>query len=186
MKQTKEILKTYFEAGDKPTQTEFEDLIDSFAHVDVVAAQRYPTYKSFKQINTGTPIVGFYCIKIPYVGTNFSMTLKIYRHGNGIETYIVSGYLNEPNGWVQIFVDKVTQNTTGLPLEIITLTNASDATDFRIYIGDGTKNRAGSDKIFITEAYITGISNSNPEVNSMDDFTISIESTITGVVKGTF
>ena len=34
MKQTKEILKTYFETGDKPTQTQFEDLIDSFVHED--------------------------------------------------------------------------------------------------------------------------------------------------------
>ena len=34
MKQTKEILKSYFETGDKPTQAQFESLIDSFVHED--------------------------------------------------------------------------------------------------------------------------------------------------------
>lgn len=31
---TKEILKTYFQNGDKPTEAEFEALIDAFVHVD--------------------------------------------------------------------------------------------------------------------------------------------------------
>jgi len=34
MKQPKEILKTYFETGDKPTEQEFCDLIDSYHHLD--------------------------------------------------------------------------------------------------------------------------------------------------------
>lgn len=34
MKQPKEILKTYFETGDKPTEQQFSDLIDSYHHVD--------------------------------------------------------------------------------------------------------------------------------------------------------
>ncbi len=36
MKQSKAVLKSYFETGDKPTQTQFEDLIDSFVHEDDV------------------------------------------------------------------------------------------------------------------------------------------------------
>lgn len=34
MKQSKSILKSYFETGDKPTQEQFENLIDSFVHQD--------------------------------------------------------------------------------------------------------------------------------------------------------
>ncbi|MBP2833498.1 hypothetical protein J8281_14985 [Aquimarina sp. U1-2] len=34
MKQPKEKLKSYFETGDKPTQDEFADLIDSYHHID--------------------------------------------------------------------------------------------------------------------------------------------------------
>lgn len=30
---SKEILKSYFETGDKPTESQFRDLIDSLAHV---------------------------------------------------------------------------------------------------------------------------------------------------------
>ncbi len=36
MKKTKQELKTYFETGDKPTEQEFCDLIDSFLHLDNV------------------------------------------------------------------------------------------------------------------------------------------------------
>jgi len=34
MKQPKEKLKSYFETGDKPTENQFCDLIDSFFHLD--------------------------------------------------------------------------------------------------------------------------------------------------------
>jgi len=34
MKQPKEELKSYFETGDKPTQVQFGDLIDSYHHID--------------------------------------------------------------------------------------------------------------------------------------------------------
>lgn len=34
MKKSKEVLKSYFQAGDKPTQVQFEDLIDSLVHQD--------------------------------------------------------------------------------------------------------------------------------------------------------
>jgi hypothetical protein len=34
MKKNKTILKSYFETGDKPTQSQYEDLIDSLRHVD--------------------------------------------------------------------------------------------------------------------------------------------------------
>ena len=34
MKQTREILKTYFETGDKPTEGEFKELLDSFTHLN--------------------------------------------------------------------------------------------------------------------------------------------------------
>lgn len=34
MKQSKEVLKTYFETGDQPTQSQYEDVIDSFRHID--------------------------------------------------------------------------------------------------------------------------------------------------------
>ncbi|KZS42321.1 hypothetical protein AWE51_02455 [Aquimarina aggregata] len=34
MKQPKEVLKTYFETGDKPTEQQFSDFIDSYHHVD--------------------------------------------------------------------------------------------------------------------------------------------------------
>lgn len=36
MKQTLETLKSYFETGDKPTQTQYEDLLDSLVHKDDV------------------------------------------------------------------------------------------------------------------------------------------------------
>lgn len=35
--QTKTVLKTYFESGDRPTAAEFADLIDSFADAPVSA-----------------------------------------------------------------------------------------------------------------------------------------------------
>ncbi len=34
MKKSKSVLKTYFQTGDKPTQKQFEDLIDSLVHQD--------------------------------------------------------------------------------------------------------------------------------------------------------
>lgn len=34
MKKSKKVLKSYFESGDKPTQVQFEDLIDSLVHQD--------------------------------------------------------------------------------------------------------------------------------------------------------
>jgi hypothetical protein len=34
MKQSKTILKSYFETGDRPTEQEFENLVDSFHHLD--------------------------------------------------------------------------------------------------------------------------------------------------------
>ena len=34
MKQSKAVLKSYFETGDRPTQEQFESLIDSFVHED--------------------------------------------------------------------------------------------------------------------------------------------------------
>ncbi|CAL2079912.1 hypothetical protein T190611E02C_10933 [Tenacibaculum sp. 190524A05c] len=34
MKRNKEVLKEFFETGDKPTQSQYADLIDSLAHVD--------------------------------------------------------------------------------------------------------------------------------------------------------
>lgn len=34
MKQSKEILKSYFETGDKPTEGQFSALIDSYHHID--------------------------------------------------------------------------------------------------------------------------------------------------------
>ncbi|CAL2094740.1 hypothetical protein [Tenacibaculum sp. 190524A05c] len=34
MKQSKAVLKSYFETGDRPTQEQFENLIDSFVHED--------------------------------------------------------------------------------------------------------------------------------------------------------
>lgn len=34
MKKSKTVLKTYFQTGDKPTQDQFEDLIDSLVHQD--------------------------------------------------------------------------------------------------------------------------------------------------------
>lgn len=34
MKQTRDILKTYFETGDQPTESQFAQLIDSYAHLD--------------------------------------------------------------------------------------------------------------------------------------------------------
>lgn len=41
MKKSKKILKSYFETGDKPTQQQFEDLIDSLVHQDEVDAKIY-------------------------------------------------------------------------------------------------------------------------------------------------
>lgn len=34
MKKSKPILKSYFETGDKPTESQFSDLIDSLVHLD--------------------------------------------------------------------------------------------------------------------------------------------------------
>lgn len=39
MKQTLETLKSYFETGDKPTQAEYENLLDSLIHVNQVPVQ---------------------------------------------------------------------------------------------------------------------------------------------------
>lgn len=38
--QDKPTLKTYFETGDKPSEANFEDLIDSFQHVDDKATEQ--------------------------------------------------------------------------------------------------------------------------------------------------
>jgi len=41
MKQNIETLKSYFETGDKPTELQYEDLIDSLIHVDKSAKIKY-------------------------------------------------------------------------------------------------------------------------------------------------
>jgi len=46
MKQTLETLKSYFETGDKPTQSQYEDLLDSLIHVNLVPVQVHTAYAS--------------------------------------------------------------------------------------------------------------------------------------------
>mgnify|MGYP003682979905 CR=1 FL=1 len=46
MKQTLETLKTYFETGDKPTQAQYEDLLDSLVHVNQVPVQVHTAHAS--------------------------------------------------------------------------------------------------------------------------------------------
>jgi len=49
MKKNKEELKKYFETGDKPTQLEYEDVIDSFVHKDDLSTVR-TGYEPIKQM----------------------------------------------------------------------------------------------------------------------------------------
>lgn len=65
MKQTKETLKTYFETGDKPTQGQFRDLIDSFVNEDEVleilddkAVKEYPHEYLNSLVNSEKLVVG--------------------------------------------------------------------------------------------------------------------------------
>ncbi|WP_298515115.1 hypothetical protein [uncultured Kordia sp.] len=48
MKQTLETLKSYFETGDKPTQAQYEDLLDSLIHVNQVPVQVHTATASSK------------------------------------------------------------------------------------------------------------------------------------------
>ncbi|KZS42322.1 hypothetical protein AWE51_02460 [Aquimarina aggregata] len=130
-------------------------------------------------------LVGYYEIKIPFRGTNFSIKFKIYTHASGMDEYHVSGYLNNPNGWVQTFVTKTSQS--GNNIQTVTLTDNGAASDFRIYVGnDGTTNRAFS-TLFVTEAYRSGIVNaSSAIITNLSVFDISIQPVMSGVVKGTF
>ncbi|MDB0603201.1 hypothetical protein PL373_19120 [Tenacibaculum maritimum] len=138
------------------------------------------SYKTFKSSGSG-----YYCIRIPYSGTNFYMKFYNYRHGNGLETYEVAAYLNNPNGWIQAYVKKTGMNPSGT-LETVTLTNSSNATDFRIYLGNSGTTWRGLNKLFISDAMTTGISGSNIDVTNLDDFTVTVESSIEGTIKGTF
>ncbi|WP_440881399.1 hypothetical protein [Tenacibaculum sp. C7A-26P2] len=127
---------------------------------------------------------GYYEIKIPYGGTNFSIKFAVYRHGNGLDEYHVSGYLNNPNGWVQTHVKKISQS--GNATETITLTDNGSASDFRIYIGDNGSTGRNITTLFITQAILSGISGGSSSIGALSVFPISIQSSITGVVKGTF
>lgn len=46
MKQTLDTLKSYFETGDKPTQTQYEDLLDSLVHVNQVPVPVHTAHAS--------------------------------------------------------------------------------------------------------------------------------------------
>lgn len=49
MIQSKQVLKTYFEEGDKPTQQQFADLIDSMVDNDQVGYPPYSTENSYQK-----------------------------------------------------------------------------------------------------------------------------------------
>ena len=57
---SKTVLKTYFETGDIPTQSQFEDLIDSLTHVDD-SIDVYGEFDDDSAAGTGgVPIGGYY------------------------------------------------------------------------------------------------------------------------------
>ncbi len=81
MKQPKEILKTYFETGDKPTEQEFCDLIDSYHHIDsglivtnVVANQNGDQKISF---SNGASVL----VKDPTAGISTNNKIRIVNLG---------------------------------------------------------------------------------------------------------
>lgn len=52
MKQTLETLKSYFETGDKPTQAQYQDLLDSLVHVNLVPVQVHTVQASSTYANS--------------------------------------------------------------------------------------------------------------------------------------
>ena len=52
---TKETLKSYFNKGDKPTETQFEDLIDSFSHTSF---QEFTNITASSNISASNRIIG--------------------------------------------------------------------------------------------------------------------------------
>ena len=52
MIQTRNILKSYFEKGDKPTQQQFEDLIDSMVHIEELSSLENLTHITYNQLVT--------------------------------------------------------------------------------------------------------------------------------------
>lgn len=127
---------------------------------------------------------GYYEIQVPFIGTNIFIEVGVYRHGLGLTRYRIAGYLNNPNGWVQTYVTKISQNASAE--ETVTLTDNGSAGDFRIYIGDNGTTGRNITTLFVTEALQSGISGASSGIGSLSIFPVSIQSTITGVVKGTF
>ncbi|WP_046755247.1 hypothetical protein [Kordia jejudonensis] len=58
MKQSLEILKSYFETGDKPTQAEYEDVFDSLVHRDEMETTTNTVYVSATNGNDVTAQIG--------------------------------------------------------------------------------------------------------------------------------
>jgi hypothetical protein len=135
-----------------------------------------------KQSITKIVSTGYYEIKIPFMGTNFSMKVKICRHRKGIDEYTISGYLNNPNGWGEAYVTKLSQSGAA---ETVKLTDNGTLGDFRIYIGDGTLNR-GLATMFITELFLSGDSGVSSQVADLSTLQTAVTPTVTGIVKATF
>lgn len=167
------------------TQLNAGNVNDQVLTIDTSGNVRQVTFPSasgpfaFKQNGSG-----YYEIQVPFGGTNIFIEIGIYRHGLGLTRYRVAGYLNNPNGWVQTYVTKISQNAAAE--ETVTLTDNGSAGDFRIYIGDNGTTGRNITTLFITEALQSGISGASSGIGSLNIFPVSIQSTITGVVKGTF
>jgi len=62
--QPKNILKTHFQTGDAPTQSEFEGLIDSFRHLDEISFQNEVEFQDGATSQNGAFTTGTYNITV--------------------------------------------------------------------------------------------------------------------------
>lgn len=68
-------LKTYFDTGDKPTQSQFTDVMDSF--VSILTGQG----EKFVPTGTSAPSNGIYAVTASAIGIRAIESVNIYSHG---------------------------------------------------------------------------------------------------------
>lgn len=85
MKQSKAVLKSYFETGDRPTQEQFENLIDSFVHEDDITKiyvssveRNKATGDSIIRLSNGSKLL----IQNPVNVVNQDNKIKVVNLGN--------------------------------------------------------------------------------------------------------
>ena len=145
MKRTKEELKTYFETGDVPTESQFSDLIDSIAHVDDVSNFLTEAitidYASLAQLVANNELI---------IGKNYLISdyqTQYFIEGSNsspvVEEKVIDNYIS---GWAVLDNDYEYDLNFGDTVEITALPEGYDGA---LSVGDTTTvTEVGSDYYF--------------------------------------